>query len=113
MNSDGGFVRSEPICSPLDPFLIQFLRAVQALPREYVPASDRRAIAHTLDWPLDFVDAILVSAQARGLLERVLTGQGRRRVMWTVSTRGRIWLDLVSAPPALAPTHVTSPLAAV
>lgn len=62
----------------------------------YLPSSDRHAVTSALGWPLDFGDAIMTSAQARGMVERVPFGPGRKRVIWRVSTRGRIWLEMAS-----------------
>lgn len=94
MIEDPRFIRTEPPKSPLDPFLCQFLRAIEAMSNGYLPSVDRHAIITTLGWQADFADAIQTSAQARGLIERVPVGQGRRRMIWRVSTRGRNWLEM-------------------
>ncbi len=96
MTEEHGFIRTEPPRSPLDPFLCQFLHAVEEISTGYLPASDRHRVTSALGWPIDFGDAIMTSAQARGMVERVPTGPGRRRVLWRVSTRGRRWLEMTS-----------------
>lgn len=88
------FTRSEAPRSPLDPFLCQFLAAINNLPHGYLPSSDRHAVTMALGWQVDFADAIMTSAQARGLVERVPVGHGRRRTIWRVSARGKTMLDM-------------------
>ena len=88
------FVRTEPPKSPLDPFLCQFLSALKALPHGYHPSSDRHALIASLGWPADFADAILTSAHARGMIERVPVTRNRRRAIWRLSSRGKNWLEL-------------------
>ncbi|MDQ3694230.1 MAG: hypothetical protein M3464_11450 [Chloroflexota bacterium] len=113
MIEDHGFVRTEPPKSPLDPFLCQFLGSIEAMNNGYLPSSDRHAVAMALGWPLDFADAIMTSAQARGMVERVLIGHGRRRSLWQISARGRTWLEMTTvlgsvsldSEPDLSPTH--------
>lgn len=94
MTEDHGLVRTEPTRSPLDPFLCQFLKFVEALPNGYLPATDRRAITALHGWQVDFADAILTSAQARGMVERKPIGRGRKRTNWQVSARGQLWLEM-------------------
>lgn len=94
MTEDHGFIRTEPTQSPLDPFLCQFLRAIEVMSNGYMPSSDRPRVTAALGWQLDFADAIMTSAQARGLVERTSPGQGRRRSFWRVSARGSMWLEM-------------------
>jgi hypothetical protein len=107
MIEDQGFVRTEPPKSPLDPFLCQFLWSVKALPNGYHPSSDRHALTAALGWPADFVDAILTSAQARGMVERVPVTRNRRRTIWRLSSRGQSWLEMaeVTGQMPLNPDH--------
>ena len=105
MFEDHGLVRTEPTRSPLDPFLRQFLQFVAALPNGYLPASDRRALTALHGWQVEFADALLTSAQARGMIERKPIGRGRKRSNWRVTTRGRIWLEM-------ADVLVTMPISA-
>ncbi len=94
MIEERGFVRTEAPRSPLDPFLSQFLAEIDKLPHGYLPTSDRQAVTIALGWQADFADAIFISAQARGLVERVPVGHGRRRTIWRVSTRGKTWVEM-------------------
>ena len=94
MIEERGFVRTETPRSPLDPFLSQFLAAIDAMPHGYLPTSDRQAVTLALGWQVDFADAIFTSAQARGLVERVPVGHGRRRTIWRVSARGKSWVEM-------------------
>lgn len=95
MTENHAFVRAEAPKSPLDPFLCQFLSSLKALPNGYHPSSDRHALVAGLGWQADFVDAILTSAQARGMVERVPVTRNRRRAIWRLSSRGKSWLDSV------------------
>jgi hypothetical protein len=110
MIEEHGFVRTEAPRSPLDPFLSQFLAAIDALPHGYLPTSDRKAVAQALGWQIDFAEAIMTSAQARGLVERVPVGHGRRRTIWRVSSRGKSWVEMagIFSPEAFAPDPVVT-----
>lgn len=110
MIDDQGFVRTEAPRSPLDPFLAQFLAAIDGLPHGYLPTADRQAVTLKLGWQADFADAIMTSAQARGLVERAPVGHGRRRTIWRVSARGKTWVELagVFSPDTFAPEPALS-----
>ena len=72
--------------SPLDPFLVRFLAAVQESGEGYQPGSETGQIARALDFQKAFVDALFTSARTRGLLKPQY-GRGNK-VRWTVSPAG-------------------------
>ncbi|MDP9355870.1 MAG: hypothetical protein M3R02_11445 [Chloroflexota bacterium] len=90
--------------SPLDPFLIQFLRHVADLDTGYSPASHARAIAESAGLLPPFVDALFTSARARGLLEPFRSPRARGRTRWRLTSRGRALLTRTpDIPPPQSP----------
>lgn len=79
--------------SPLDPFLGPFLRQLDAQIGGYAPASHGARVAASLGWAPAFVEAVFVSARARGLIEPYRGGGARARARWALSARGRIWAE--------------------
>lgn len=80
-------------CSPLDPFLEPFLRHLDERTEGYAPAAHGVAAAAALGWPPAFVEAVFVSARARGLLEPYRDRGARGRARWALSARGRAWVE--------------------
>lgn len=77
--------------SPLDSYVEQVLRLVEAsasgVPTVGLPA----AIAQELEWPVPFAEAVLASVKARRLLR--VNRMGARSIKLTLSQRGASWLD--------------------
>ncbi|MDP9365001.1 MAG: hypothetical protein M3Q10_12380 [Chloroflexota bacterium] len=78
--------------SPLDPFIVPFLRELAVLEDGYAPAAHGPKIAATLDWPPAFCEAVFASARGRGMVEPYRTRGARGRARWRVSSRGSVWL---------------------
>jgi hypothetical protein len=72
--------------SPLDASLRRLLAYVQQLENGFTPGAQIAEVAHDLDVPEAFVEALFVSARTRGLLKPNHLGRGRLR--WTVSAIG-------------------------
>ncbi len=91
--------------SPLDPLVRAFLRFVADETPGFSPTSRARvaAAAKTLDVPPELIDALFVSARARGFLRPV--PHGRVRMRWQVSKAGQAFLaEDPAGSPALTST---------
>ncbi len=89
--------------SPLDAFLIQFLRHVGELDTGYSPTSHTRAIAERCGFLPPFVEALFTSARARGLIEPFRSPHARGRTRWRLSARGRTLLTTTPDTPSPQP----------
>jgi hypothetical protein len=90
-----------PPPSPLDPFLVTFLRWIEERPGGIAPAAQGPTVGIALDWQPAFGEAIFVSARARGLIEPVHGRGVATRNRWQLSARGRSWLANVEDVAAL------------
>ena len=95
--------------SPLDPLVRSFLRFVAEEAPGFAPTSRARvaAAAKMLDVPPELIDALFVSARARGFLRPV--PHGRVRMRWQVSKAGLAFLaEDAEGSPALTSTGSTT-----
>lgn len=74
--------------SPLDPFLVQFLRELDTLETGYSPASHASVVAEECGFPPSFAEALFTSARARGLIEPFRSRHVRGRIRWRLSQKG-------------------------
>lgn len=84
--------------SPLDPFLVRFLAAVETRDQGFYPGVESAELATDLDLPRAFIDGLYTSARTRGLL-KPRYGRGSR-VRWGVSPSGRNLMELQDRLPA-------------
>jgi hypothetical protein len=97
------------IPSPLDAFLFDFLQWLAQREHGLSLAQDGHLVAETFEWPLPFVEALLVSARARRLIAQEDSRRGR--VTWRISERGRAWLAAHQQNEARATAEAPEPLA--
>lgn len=79
--------------SVLDPFLIEFLGAVQTLPDGFSTQGQSKAIASTLAYDPAFVEALFTSAQRRSLVEPFYPPGRRGSFRWRISRRGEQFMN--------------------
>lgn len=84
-----------PNSSPLDEQLRRFLNHVRELDAGFSPGRQSRDVASRLDIPEAFVEALFISARARGLLKPIPFNRGRLR--WSVSATGERFLQGASS----------------
>jgi hypothetical protein len=78
--------------SPLDPFLVQLLERIASNADRLNPTRGHVELARLTGFNPSFVEALIVSARTRGLLQTVHVQGSRGRVAFQLSSRGRAWL---------------------
>ena len=87
--------------APLDPFVVDFLRWLDAQPNGFASSADGANLAAALAWPEAFVEVVFTSTRVRRLIQPVKPGGSHSRTRWTLSASGRAWLQRVG--PLLTP----------
>ena len=72
--------------SPLDPFLAQFLAAIEEAGEGFQAGPELGRMAERLEVPREFLEGLLTSARTRGLVKPVY-GRGSK-IRWGVSPQG-------------------------
>jgi hypothetical protein len=78
--------------SPLDPFLVQLLNGIASNADRLNPTRGHVELARLTGLNPSFIEALIVSARTRGLLQTIHVTGSRGRVAFQVSSRGRAWL---------------------
>jgi hypothetical protein len=86
---------ANPVQAPsvLDPFLIEFLGTVRALPHGYSTQSHAKGIAAQLGYDPAFIEALFTSAQRRSLIEPFYPPNRKGAFRWRISARGESFLN--------------------
>lgn len=84
--------------APLDPFVDEFLRWMADQPDGFTRPTDNPSLGASFDWPEPFVDVVFTCSRVRRLIEPATVPAGRGRVRWTLSQRGRVWLQRACVP---------------
>lgn len=80
--------------SPLDPVLIPFLRLIEETTTGFLPGSQSKEFAVSLDIPDALIDALFVSARTRNLIKPDYSSRRGRRTPWILSDPGQEFLAM-------------------
>ncbi len=79
--------------SLFDPFLVEFLRALQTLPDGFSTQSSLKPLAGTLQQDPAFIEALFTCARRRSLIEAYYPPGRRSAFRWRVSRRGEHFMN--------------------
>ncbi len=79
--------------SLFDPFLVEFLRALETLPEGFSPQSSLKPIAATLQQDPAFIEGLFTCARRRSLIEPYYPPGRRSTFRWRVSRRGEQFMN--------------------